>query len=197
MTWSSLPRTGSSCGCPRPICERSVGPHRASGSSISRRATSSSASKGSFARRMGRTLLEHKRRRPGVMTRALRIQTRKTARRLTRDPARSNEPMDGSRGKPLIVQGDRTVFLEVEHPGFREARDRLMTFAELEKSPEYVHIYRITPLSLWNAAAAGISSDHILGFLAQQGKYPVPPGLKREIAEFMGRYGVLQLQKHE
>ncbi len=101
--------------------------------------------------------------------------------------------MIASLGKPLIVQGDRTVFLEVDHPAFRDARDRLMVFAELEKSPEYVHIYRITPLSLWNAAAAGLRSEDILNFLGERGKYPVPPVLRKEIAEFIGRYGQLKL----
>src|SRR2546422_567698 len=62
---------------------------------------------------------------------------------------------ESSPHNPIIVQSDRTVFLEVDHPRFQEARDRLMAFAELEKSPERIHIYRITPLSLWNAGAAG------------------------------------------
>jgi len=96
-------------------------------------------------------------------------------------------------GKPLIVQSDRTVFLEVDHPDFREARDQLMAFAELEKSPEYVHVYRITPLSLWNAAAQGIQAERILSFLQEYSKYPVPQGLRKEIGEFLGRYGQLKL----
>jgi len=101
--------------------------------------------------------------------------------------------MAGSSGKPLIVQSDRTVFLEVDHPCFEEARDRLTAFAELEKSPEYVHIYRITPLSLWNAAAAGIGAGQILEFLETHAKYPTPHGLRREIEEFLRRYGQLRL----
>jgi DNA excision repair protein ERCC-3 len=94
---------------------------------------------------------------------------------------------------PLIVQSDRTVFLEVGHPLFRATRDRLMRFAELEKSPEYVHIYRITPLSLWNAAASGMTAGEIVEFLADRSRFPVPSGLRREIEEFMGRYGQLSL----
>lgn len=96
--------------------------------------------------------------------------------------------------KPLIVQSDRTIFLEVDHPLFAEARDRLTGFAELEKSPEYVHIYRITPLSLWNAAAAGWKSEGVLQFLEDFGKYPVPANLRKDIGEFMGRYGLLRLE---
>ena len=61
--------------------------------------------------------------------------------------------------KPLIVQSDRTLFLEVDHPLHEEARDRLLPFAELVKSPEHVHTYRITPISLWNAAAAGLDAS--------------------------------------
>lgn len=95
--------------------------------------------------------------------------------------------------KPLIVQGDRTIFVEVTHPDFEKVRDRLMAFAELEKSPEYVHIYRVSPLSLWNAAAAGESAEGIVQFLETQGRYPVPANLQKEIREFLGRYGQLKL----
>ena len=59
---------------------------------------------------------------------------------------------------PLIVQGDRTILLEVDNPLYAEARDAIAPFAELEKSPEHIHTYRLTPLSLWNAAAAGMSA---------------------------------------
>src|SRR5581483_7759964 len=64
--------------------------------------------------------------------------------------------------RPLIVQGDHTVLLEVDHPMHAEARDALAQIAELEKSPEHVHTYRITPLSLWNAAGAGATADDVL-----------------------------------
>jgi DNA excision repair protein ERCC-3 len=96
-------------------------------------------------------------------------------------------------GNPLIVHSDRTVLLEVEHPGFKEVRDGLMAFAELKKSPEYIHTYRITALSLWNAAASGLGAAEILDFLERHAKYPIPTGLRREIDEFLGRYGKLHL----
>ena len=63
---------------------------------------------------------------------------------------------------PLIVQGDRTILLEVDNPLHSEARDAIAPFAELEKSPEHIHTYRLTPLSLWNAAAAGLSADGMI-----------------------------------
>ena len=63
---------------------------------------------------------------------------------------------------PLIVQGDRTILLEVDNPLYAEARDAIAPFAELEKSPEHIHTYRLTPLSLWNAAAAGMSADAMI-----------------------------------
>ena len=66
---------------------------------------------------------------------------------------------------PLIVQGDRTVLLEVDNPLYAEARDALAPFAELEKSPEHIHTYRLSPLSLWNAAAAGMSADAMVDAL--------------------------------
>ncbi|MGE5294868.1 MAG: helicase-associated domain-containing protein, partial [Solirubrobacterales bacterium] len=66
---------------------------------------------------------------------------------------------------PLIVQGDKTVLLEVDNPLYAEARDALAPFAELEKSPEHIHTYRLTPLSLWNAAAAGLAADAMIAAL--------------------------------
>ena len=69
---------------------------------------------------------------------------------------------------PLIVQGDRTILLEVDNPLHAEARDAIAPFAELEKSPEHIHTYRLTPLSLWNAAAAGMSADAMIDALSRR-----------------------------
>ena len=66
---------------------------------------------------------------------------------------------------PLIVQGDRSILLDVHAPGAPEARNALLPFAELEKSPEHLHTYRLTPLSLWNAAGAGFSPQEVLAVL--------------------------------
>lgn len=103
--------------------------------------------------------------------------------------------MTSSRNKPLIVQSDRTIFLEVDHPDFKVARDGLMRFAELEKSPEHIYVYRITPISLWNAAASGLSKDEILSFLADRSRFPVPSNIRKEISEHLDRYGRLRLQQ--
>jgi DNA excision repair protein ERCC-3 len=78
-------------------------------------------------------------------------------------------------------------------PHFRAARDALVRFAELVKSPEYVHTYRVTPLSLWNAAAAGVTVEEVLGALETWAKYDVPPNVPATIRETMGRYGRLRL----
>ncbi|MBP8002253.1 MAG: DEAD/DEAH box helicase [Chloroflexi bacterium] len=94
---------------------------------------------------------------------------------------------------PLIVQGDKTVLLEVDNPHYQAARDVLARFAELEKSPEYIHTYRISPLSLWNAAATGLSADHILKDLAQYSKYPLPPNVQVDVRDYIGRYGRAKL----
>jgi DNA excision repair protein ERCC-3 len=98
-------------------------------------------------------------------------------------------------GTPLTVQGDRTILAEVHAAGFSEARDFLPLFAELEKSPEHVHTYRVTPLSIWNAAAAGLTADSILEFLANRSRYPVPANVKREIEENIRKFGLLRLQR--
>lgn len=96
---------------------------------------------------------------------------------------------------PLIVQGDKTVLLEVDNPHYPLARDVLARFAELEKSPEYVHTYRISPLSLWNAAATGLSAEVILQGLGQYSKYPLPHNVQVDIREYMARYGRAKLVK--
>jgi DNA excision repair protein ERCC-3 len=94
---------------------------------------------------------------------------------------------------PLIVQGDRTVLLEVDNPLYPEARDALAPFAELEKSPEHIHTYRLTPLSLWNAAAAGMSADAMIGALERFSKFPLPPNLLVDVRDLVGRYGRVRL----
>jgi len=93
----------------------------------------------------------------------------------------------------MIVQGDRTVLLEVDNPQYAEARDALARFAELEKSPEYVHTYRVSSLSLWNAAAAGLGAKAILGDLERFSKYPLPDNLRIDITESIGRYGRIRI----
>jgi len=92
------------------------------------------------------------------------------------------------------VQSDRTVLLEVHNPLYEEARDRLSSFAELEKSPEHIHTYRISPLSLWNAAAGGVQARDVLDTLHAYGKFPVPPNVARDIKDYIGRYGLVKLE---
>ncbi|MFB6373067.1 MAG: DNA repair helicase XPB [Bradymonadaceae bacterium] len=94
---------------------------------------------------------------------------------------------------PLIVQSDRTVLLETDNDQFEEARDALSKFAELIKSPEHIHTYRITPLSLWNAAALDYSPDEVKEELTRYSKYEVPDGLLADIDDFMQRYGRIKL----
>jgi hypothetical protein len=94
---------------------------------------------------------------------------------------------------PLIVQSDHTLLLETMGPHFRPARDSLVRFAELVKSPDYVHTYRVTPLSLWNAASSGMTVDEVLATLQKWAKYEVPPNVPVSIRQTMGRWGRLQL----
>jgi DNA excision repair protein ERCC-3 len=101
--------------------------------------------------------------------------------------------MQYNAANPLIVQGDRTVLLEVDNPLYAEARDALAPFAELEKSPEHIHTYRLTSLSLWNAAAAGMSADEMVEALATYSKFPLPPNLPIDIRELVSRYGRVRL----
>jgi DNA excision repair protein ERCC-3 len=96
---------------------------------------------------------------------------------------------------PLIVQGDKTVLVEVDNPKYTEARDALAPFAELEKSPEHVHTYRLTNLSLWNAAAAGLTAAAMLEVLERYSKFPLPTNLAADLGELVGRYGRVKIEK--
>ena len=96
---------------------------------------------------------------------------------------------------PLIVQGDQTVLVEVDGPRYVAARDQLASFAELIKSPEHIHTYRITPLSIWNAAAAGVEPEAIVETLHRFSKYDVPQHVVVEIRDYAARYGRLQLTR--
>lgn len=98
---------------------------------------------------------------------------------------------------PLIVQGDKTVLLEVDNPLYEDARDVLARFAELEKSPEYIHSYRISPLSLWNAAAAGMGASVILDGLERYAKYPVPGNVRVDITDYISRYGRVKMVRRD
>ena len=98
-------------------------------------------------------------------------------------------------GRPVIVQSDSTILLEVDSPFFEEARDCLAGFAELVKSPEHIHTYRITPLSLWNAASAGLDADEILDGLRRYGRYGIPENIEVEIRSAIGRFGKIILHR--
>ncbi|WP_127545154.1 DNA repair helicase XPB [Actinoplanes sp. OR16] len=96
-------------------------------------------------------------------------------------------------GGPLIVQSDKTLLLEVDHPDAHACRMAIAPFAELERSPEHVHTYRLTPLGLWNSRAAGHDAESVVDALIKFSRYPVPHALLVDIAETMDRYGRLQL----
>lgn len=98
---------------------------------------------------------------------------------------------------PAIVQADLSILLEVDHPQYEPARDALAAFAELVKSPEHIHTYRITPLSLWNAAASGINAAQVLDALERYSRYDVPALVRSEVVEYIGRYGRLVLQERD
>jgi DNA excision repair protein ERCC-3 len=101
-----------------------------------------------------------------------------------------SEPAD----RPLIVQSDKTLLLEVDHPAAAECRKAIAPFAELERSPEHVHTYRLTPLGLWNARAAGHDAEQVVDTLLRFSRYAVPHPLLVDVAETMARYGRLRLE---
>lgn len=98
---------------------------------------------------------------------------------------------------PLIVQSDRSLLLEVDNDLYGAARDELALFAELEKSPEHIHTYRITPLSLWNAASAGVGAEQILGTLERYSKFDLPRNVQTDIQDYISRFGRVKLLKSD
>ena len=96
---------------------------------------------------------------------------------------------------PLIVQSDKTILLEVDHELATEARHAIAPFAELERAPEHMHSYRLTPLGLWNARAAGLDAEKVLDTLLKYSRFPVPHSLLIDVEETMSRYGRLRLEK--
>ena len=97
---------------------------------------------------------------------------------------------------PLIVQSDKTLLLDVDHILSDECRRAIAAFAELEKSPEHIHTYRLTPLGLWNARASGHDAEQVVDVLLKYSRYAVPHSLLVDIAETMSRYGRLRLEAH-
>ena len=120
---------------------------------------------------------------------------------------------------PLIVQPDRSLMLHTvrnvvdsegnvgkddqgrplteEHPRYQEARDRLAVFAELAKSPDYLHTYRLNTISVWNAAALGVTAEEMLATLEDLSCVPIPPNIEQEISEWVSCYGVLRIERRE
>ncbi|GAB2887287.1 DNA repair helicase XPB [Nocardioides pacificus] len=97
---------------------------------------------------------------------------------------------------PLIVQSDKTLLLEIDHEQAQDCRKAIAPFAELERSPEHIHTYRLTPLGLWNARAAGHDAEQVVDTLLTYSRYAVPHALLVDVAETMARYGRLRLEKH-
>ncbi len=97
---------------------------------------------------------------------------------------------------PLIVQSDKTLLLEIDHDLAAECRKAIAPFAELERAPEHIHTYRLTPLGLWNARAAGHDAEQVIDTLLRYSRYPVPHALLIDVAETMSRYGRLQVNNH-
>ncbi len=95
--------------------------------------------------------------------------------------------------RPLIVQADRTLLLDVDNPRYAECRDRLAAFAELRKSPEHIHTYAVSALSLWNACAAGVTVESVMETLERYSKYELPGNVLADIRDLMGRYGKVRL----
>ena len=102
-------------------------------------------------------------------------------------------PLSAPSAAPLIVQSDFSVLADIHAPDYETVRPLLARFAELERSPEHIHFYKISPLSLWNAAAAGLTLEEIVDVLGRYSRFTLPPNVVTDIAEYIGRYGKLVL----
>ena len=110
----------------------------------------------------------------------------------TKSPTPAYDPAN-----PLFVQPDRSILVETFNPRYAEARDAIAPFAELEKSPEHIHTYRLSNLSLWNAAAAGFNSAEMIAVLQKYTKFPLPPNIPTDIEETVSRYGRVKLERFD
>lgn len=98
---------------------------------------------------------------------------------------------------PLIVQSDLTILVDLSSPRYAEARDALARFAELVKSPEHIHTYKVSPLSIWNACAAGITVDDITGTLTEYSRFPVPAHVAAQVRDFANRFGRVRIVRDD
>ncbi len=112
-------------------------------------------------------------------------------------PVPNPSPVQYDTANPFIVQADRSILVEVDNPKYAEARDALAPFAELEKSPEHIHTYRVSNLSLWNAAAVGMTAEQMVDVLRRYTKFPLPTNLPIDLADTVSRYGRVKLERHE
>lgn len=96
---------------------------------------------------------------------------------------------------PAIVQSDGSILLEVDNSEYENARDTIMRFSDLVKSPEYVHTYRLSVLSLWNAASCGFTPEEVIEGLRRYSRYPVPENIEVYVRDTMAKFGILKLTK--
>jgi DNA excision repair protein ERCC-3 len=94
-----------------------------------------------------------------------------------------------------IVQSDKTVLIELAHPGAEDARHDISLFAELERAPEHIHTYRITRLAVWNAEAAGHSAEEMIGLLTAHSRFPLPDNVVGDITDWVARCGRVKLTR--
>ena len=94
---------------------------------------------------------------------------------------------------PLILQSDMTIVLETMHPRFAEMRDELLPFAELDKSPQFLHTYKLTPISIWNAASVGYTSERVVSFLEENARYDIPANFAKEVRNWFAKSNVFTL----
>src|SRR5699024_7499357 len=102
----------------------------------------------------------------------------------------------GVSDRPLSDQSDKPGLLEIDHEQAEDARIAIAPFAELERAPEHMHTYRVTPLALWNARAAGHDAEQVVDALSSYSRFPVPQPLLIDIVDTMGRYGRLRISNH-
>lgn len=103
-------------------------------------------------------------------------------------------PASATNRLPITILQDKTILLDVHHPCYQDARDAIAPFSELEKAPEHVHTYCITPVSLWNAAAQGLKTDDIKIDLGRYARHGIPRNLIDDIDTYVGRYGMIRLE---
>ncbi|SCO91450.1 probable DNA helicase RAD25 [Fusarium oxysporum] len=103
-------------------------------------------------------------------------------------------PNPDSANRPLWIDPDKGyIILERFHPLADLATDFLITIAEPQSRPAFLHEYKITPHSLYAAVSVGLNGEDIINTLDKFLKTELPQTIKEFIRSCTKSYGKVKL----